>query len=180
VIRDANLAFKYLLQFDNVLPDPGVSSVKEVEEIVSIANKPQAPTSQDRRSMDEIRASIGTRYCRQCEYCMPCPQGVHIPSVMWLRRLYEIWNDHDWYLTWGYVQNGVDSYKKCVQCGECEKKCPFQLPIREMMAENIKFYETLVPNKGMGKNSWPTLGMKTLSVLSGKLFFRLSVNSRCA
>jgi predicted aldo/keto reductase-like oxidoreductase len=146
-IKDASLAFKYLLQFDNVLPDPGISSVEEIEEIVNIVNNPRNLTSEDRRRMDEIHANVGTRYCRQCEYCMPCPQGVHIPSVMWLQRLYEEWYDHDWYLTWGYVLNGVNSYKKCVQCSECEKKCPFQLPIREMMTENIKFYETVAQAK---------------------------------
>jgi predicted aldo/keto reductase-like oxidoreductase len=35
----------------------------------------------------------------------------------------------------------IDGARNCVQCGECEAKCPYQLPIREMIAENIAFYE---------------------------------------
>jgi len=37
-IRDAKLAIKYLLQFDNVVPDPGIQRMKEIEEIVDIVN----------------------------------------------------------------------------------------------------------------------------------------------
>jgi predicted aldo/keto reductase-like oxidoreductase len=40
--------------------------------------------------MDEFRSTTGTRFCRQCEYCMPCPQGVHIHRMTYLQRLYEL------------------------------------------------------------------------------------------
>jgi predicted aldo/keto reductase-like oxidoreductase len=33
----------------------------------------------------------------------------------------------------------TDKARDCVQCGECETRCPYQLPIREMIAENIAF-----------------------------------------
>ena len=39
-IRSANLAVKFLLQFDNVVPDPGIETVGELEEIVGIVNGP--------------------------------------------------------------------------------------------------------------------------------------------
>jgi predicted aldo/keto reductase-like oxidoreductase len=140
-IRDANLALKYLLRFDNVVPDPGIERVEEIEEIVGIVNSGQWKlTPQEWQAIEAIRARVGTRFCRQCEYCMPCPQGVHIPGVMYLPILWELWPP-DWFLSWAYVKNAVESAQGCLQCGECEEKCPYQLPIREMIVENIAFYE---------------------------------------
>ncbi len=37
-IKDANLAIKFLLQFDNIVPDPGIETIEELEEIVDIVN----------------------------------------------------------------------------------------------------------------------------------------------
>jgi hypothetical protein len=142
-IQDANLAIKYLLQFDSVVPDPGIEKVEEIEEIVSIVEGGDWElTDQERQEMADIRAQVGTRFCRQCGYCMPCPQGVHIPGVMYLHILWELWPP-DWYFDWGYVRNAVESAQNCAQCGECELKCPYQLPIREMIVENIAFYERI-------------------------------------
>jgi predicted aldo/keto reductase-like oxidoreductase len=140
-IRDAKLAIKYLLQFDSVVPDPGIERVEEIEEIVGIVNSGAwqlTPTEQ--QAMAEIRDRVGNRFCRQCEYCLPCPQGVHIPGVMYLPILWELW-PADWFFSWGYVNHAVESARNCLQCGECEEKCPYQLPIREMIAENLAFYE---------------------------------------
>lgn len=39
-IKKASLAVKYLLQFDNVLPDPGIQSIREIDEIVGIVRGP--------------------------------------------------------------------------------------------------------------------------------------------
>jgi predicted aldo/keto reductase-like oxidoreductase len=140
-IRDAHLAIKYLLQFDGVVPDPGVEKVNEIEEIVGIANSGSwALTPAERQAIEEIRARVGTRFCRQCEYCLPCPQGVHIPGVMYLPILWELW-PADWFFSWQYVNHAVESARNCVQCGECETKCPYQLPVREMIVENLAFYE---------------------------------------
>ena len=35
----------------------------------------------------------------------------------------------------------VEVAKTCTQCGQCEERCPCKLPIREMLTENIAFYE---------------------------------------
>jgi predicted aldo/keto reductase-like oxidoreductase len=140
-IRKANLAIKYLLQFDGVVPDPGIEKVEEIEEIVDIVNVGRWElTPSEQREIEEIRARVGTRFCRQCEYCMPCPEGVHICGVLYLQILWELW-PADWYFSWGYVQHSVETGKDCVQCGECEEKCPYGLPIREMILENLAFHE---------------------------------------
>jgi predicted aldo/keto reductase-like oxidoreductase len=72
--------------------------------------------------------------CTQCRYCMPCPNGVDIP------RNFELLND-------GAVRLGIDFFARhfygmmpegarasaCIQCRECEVKCPQQIVISEWM-----------------------------------------------
>jgi predicted aldo/keto reductase-like oxidoreductase len=140
-IQSANLAIKYLLQFGTVLPDPGIEKASEIEEIVGIVDGDRWElTPEEQLEIEQIRARVGPRFCRQCEYCMPCPQGVHIPGVMYLPILWDVWPP-DWFFAWGYVRHAIESAQNCIECGECEAKCPYHLPIREMSAENLAFYE---------------------------------------
>jgi predicted aldo/keto reductase-like oxidoreductase len=142
MLRDASLAIKYLLQFQNVVPDPGIEKAGEIEQIVDIVNGHGVLTPEERQEMEEVRARLGTRFCRRCEYCMPCPQGVHISGALHLQVLWGLWSP-DWYFSWPYVDYVVQRARDCIQCGECEKKCPYSLPIREMLAENLAFYEAV-------------------------------------
>jgi predicted aldo/keto reductase-like oxidoreductase len=147
-IKDANLAIKYLLQFQDILPDPGIEKAEEIEEIVNIVNSGAYElTDQEQQEIKDIRERIGTRFCRQCQYCMPCPQDVHICGALYLKILWELWPPELYFAghsIGGYVSNAVNSARNCVQCGECETKCPYQLPIQEMIEENMAFYHRIV------------------------------------
>jgi len=137
-LRDAQLALKYLLQFDNVVPDPGVKKVEEVEQIAGIVNGSWDLTSEDHQRMKKIRDEIGTKFCHWCEYCMPCPQNVNIPVLMNAHTIgnYAMSSDSE-------IIEAMETAKKCVKCGTCEEKCPFHLPIREQIAANIRFLESM-------------------------------------
>lgn len=139
-LRYADLAIKYLLQFDNVLPDPGVKSFKEIKEIVDIVNGSWELTASDEKRMQDIRVDLGTRFCRWCEYCMPCPNGVSISRLM-NAKLVDSYGDR-------YFNNtakAVGTFKNCTQCGECETKCPYELPIMDTIATNVEWFENLEP-----------------------------------
>jgi predicted aldo/keto reductase-like oxidoreductase len=143
MLRDANLAIRYLLQFDNVVPDPGIEKVEEIAEIAGIVNSGDWTLSpRERQEIEAIRAEVGTRFCRRCEYCMPCPEGVLTAPLMNQHVLWKLWPAEQ-VLAWDYVTDAVKSAENCIECGECEEKCPYQLPIREMMAENVALYERM-------------------------------------
>jgi predicted aldo/keto reductase-like oxidoreductase len=79
----------------------------------------------------DSRIKIG---CTACRYCMPCPNGVDIPGN------FSIWNDYGMYGGNANLRNHwtrffPDAGKAvhCVQCGECEAKCPQHLPIMESL-----------------------------------------------
>lgn len=142
-LRDAGLAIRYLLQFETVVPDPDVETEAVIEEIVRVVEaRDYDLTAEEDEAIAMLRAQLGTRFCRQCEYCLPCPQGVCIPGLLYLPILWDLW-PAERFFSWKYVADSVASAKACVECGACEKKCPYQLPIREMIKENVAFYERL-------------------------------------
>ncbi|MBN1978052.1 MAG: 4Fe-4S dicluster domain-containing protein, partial [Anaerolineae bacterium] len=139
MLGKAELSIKYVLQFDSVVPDPGVQKVEEIEEIVAIVESGDwALTLQERQEIEARRAELGTKFCRQCGYCQPCPEGVQIPMVMITQGMWKLWPRE---IFFGWVGEVIDGARNCIACGECETKCPYHLPIREMIAENIAFYE---------------------------------------
>jgi len=79
--------------------------------------------------------------CTGCGYCMPCPQGVDIPSCF---TCYNV--SYSFGLVDGigqYVQNtGQMSSSRsdaslCNSCGKCEKHCPQSIQIRKELV-NVK------------------------------------------
>jgi predicted aldo/keto reductase-like oxidoreductase len=139
MLDDATLSMKYVLQFDSVVPDPGIQTVEEIEEIVTIVEGGDwALTAQERQEIETRRAELGTQFCRQCGYCQPCPEGVPISMVMITQGMWRLWPRERFFDWMGRV---TDEARNCIQCGECETKCPYHLPIREMIVENIAFFE---------------------------------------
>lgn len=141
MLDDATIAFKYLLQFKDVVAIPGIEKVSEIEEIASIYEGPARLTAAERKKMKEMVDELGTRFCRRCDYCQPCQQGIPISMVMtfptFVKRL-----PPDWYLR-GFITEGMAKAAGCTECGECEARCPFGLPIREMLKENYDLYEQI-------------------------------------
>jgi predicted aldo/keto reductase-like oxidoreductase len=35
----------------------------------------------------------------------------------------------------------MDKATECSECGECEERCPYDLPIREMISERVEWYQ---------------------------------------
>jgi predicted aldo/keto reductase-like oxidoreductase len=139
LLSDANLCIKYLLQFDDVVPDPGIQDIQEIDEIAAIMAGPWELTAEEWQAIERIRSEVGTRFCRRCGYCEPCPEGVRISTVMNLKSFWQRMPAEN--LASGWFAEAVECARSCIECGECEGKCPYHLPIRAMIVENIAFYD---------------------------------------
>jgi len=140
MLNDATLCFKYLLQFPDVVAIPGVEKAHEIEEIAAIYEGPRKITAAERKKMKQMQEELGSRFCRRCDYCQPCTQGIPISMVMtfptFINRL-----PPGWEFKGGFIIEGIEKAASCTECGECEARCPFQLPIREMIKEACTLYE---------------------------------------
>lgn len=130
-LDDAKLAIKYILskQYIDVVI-PGMENVEQVKENVSTLENIDL-TEEDNIKIEEIKSTLGKRFCRRCEYCLPCPVGINIPQLFLLEGYYTRYNLKEWakerYASMDKKAN------ECVECGMCETKCPYELPIREML-----------------------------------------------
>lgn len=137
-LSDAALSIKYLLQFDCVLPDPGIETIAEVEEIVRIAEGSWELSSQEQQRIEEIREELSPRLCMWCHSCMPCPQKVNIPYLMNIESMLKLWPPK---VMLKRQEKQVASWSNCDRCGECEEKCPHHLRILDTIEEQVAFFK---------------------------------------
>ncbi len=131
-IEDATLALRYLNQCPDVtVVIPGMADEAELEQNLAAMEDTSPLTQQELDEMDTIRRSLGTQFCRRCNYCAPCTVGIQIPSVFLMQGYLTRYNLEDWARK-RYATLEVKA-SACVQCGACETRCPYNLPIREML-----------------------------------------------
>jgi predicted aldo/keto reductase-like oxidoreductase len=117
----------------------GMSTMTQVNGNLKSADRsgPGSLGVKERRIIGRIKekyAELVPIPCTKCSYCMPCPNGVNIP------RNFEEYNDgfiHDDVRTARSVYARFISEKErasaCIQCGECEEKCPQKIEISKLM-----------------------------------------------
>ncbi|MBU1660516.1 MAG: aldo/keto reductase [Chloroflexi bacterium] len=117
----------------------GMSNMQHVEENVASARLSAigALTKEELDIIDQVRAkytALSPIPCTQCKYCMPCPNGVNIP------RNFEIYNESVMYDKLDHAREAYNMWfaeeeraSECIQCRECEEKCPQGILISEWM-----------------------------------------------
>ncbi|WP_042277077.1 aldo/keto reductase [[Clostridium] dakarense] len=134
-LDDASLAIKYILSKDYIdIVIPGMDSVEQVRQNTKVLDNLEF-TEEDNIKIEEIRKTLGKRFCRRCEYCLPCPVGINIPANFLLEGYYTRYNLKDWAKQRYAASSGKAN--ECVNCGLCETKCPYELPIREMLKDVV-------------------------------------------
>ena len=133
-----DLALRY------VLANPGVSvalsgmhTIAMVEENVTSASH-REPLSEaeykDISAMIQRYEKLADLYCTGCEYCLPCPQEINIPKIFEAMNYHRVWGLTELARS---IYRGIDpNAEACVECGECEEKCPQDIPIIERLKES--------------------------------------------
>ncbi len=132
-LRRADLALRFFLDYPISSVIPGMQSIEEVEANARVGNEAVKLNNEEREELREMAESLGNHFCRRCEYCLPCPQGIKIPSNFIFHGYLTRYNLQDWALD----RYNSMTYKAddCIGCGVCESRCPYELPISEMLKE---------------------------------------------
>ena len=131
-IEDATLALRYITANDGVsVVIPGMAEEREIAQN-ALAVADTAPLNEkELASIEAIRTSLGTQFCRRCNYCAPCTAGIPISMMFLLEGYYKRYDLKQWAIARyeGMAKHASD----CIDCGVCETRCPYNLPIRQML-----------------------------------------------
>ena len=131
-IEDGRLALRYVASNDNITEIiPGMAAPEELEQNIAAINDTTPLTGEEKAAMQQVKDSLGTQFCRRCNYCAPCSVGISIPSVFLFEGYLARYGLEGWarerYATLAHTAS------ECIECGACETRCPYNLPIRKMM-----------------------------------------------
>jgi predicted aldo/keto reductase-like oxidoreductase len=128
----ARNSLRFILAHDVSTVVPGFTSVKQVETAVKVGEEFGRLTKEERAGY-EIGKIPREPFCRECGLCLPCPGGLNIPFILRLEKYYAQYGVADWSKgQYNRLRKKIDS---CTRCGECEPKCPYKLPIPDLLQE---------------------------------------------
>jgi len=140
MLDNATIAFKYLFQFPDIVPIPGIEKIPEIEEIVGILENTPALTKADKTKMNQMKEELGKEFCHRCDYCQPCTAEIPISTVMTSPSFAKRLPEERFYSD--MITKAMETAAKCVDCGKCEERCPYKLPIRQVLKDRVKWFET--------------------------------------
>lgn len=147
LLQRADLCFGFLQGFPEVVPVPGIQSLAEAQEILALYQDRRPLSPQDHKDIQKIRDELGERFCHRCEYCLPCEQGVAIPHVMLFQTQQRRFSPE---MIKNISARAMATVENCIQCGQCEERCPYELPIPQMLRELYQDYEEFLARHGLG------------------------------
>lgn len=138
-IEDAPVALRYIAANPAVsVIIPGMADIAEFNQNLEALNNTAPLTPSELAKIDTIRAQLGTQFCRRCGYCAPCSVGIGIPSMFLFEGYLERYGLGDW--ARGRYEALEKTASDCIGCGVCETRCPYNLPIRQMLKHTAEVF----------------------------------------
>ena len=142
VFRNREKCFKFLNGYPVDIILNGVASLDELYENLKYAERIEPLTPEELEDFEKEVAPLGKDFCRRCSYCMPCPNDILIPVMIHLI----------WEMVKGHSYEELSDRKKkmgenltiwwqaCEECGQCEEKCPYNLPTIKRKNELLEIF----------------------------------------
>lgn len=129
----------------------GMNEEAHIEENLRIAGEaaPRSLTAQELQLVGRVRDEFRRLMhcgCTGCQYCMPCPSGVDIPTCFEILNSQHVFGNPEmarmvYLIRAGGVFGKPGIASLCTECGACEKKCPQSLPIRRLLKDVAREYD---------------------------------------
>ena len=141
VIEAAEPALKWALGHPETLVLAGVESRELIDQNWSVFQGSWDLTKSDQEIIAEISRQYDKKFCRRCDYCLPCPSEIPIQYVLGARTFLKR-------MGIGALKVSIfstlwDKAEKCQECGQCVMRCPYGLPIPELIKANVEWRKGL-------------------------------------
>lgn len=131
-LDDYELALRFINGSDACdISIPGMGDVEEVEKNAAVCCDESPLTEAEWEKINQLRKELGNQFCRRCGYCAPCTVGIDIPTNFVFANYLRKYGLADWAKD-RYFSLKINA-SACIECGVCEERCPYDLPIIDML-----------------------------------------------
>ncbi len=139
VIQNPTLALKYVLAQPDIMIIPGVEHKDLVDENWQIFQESHALSTDEKEEIRAIQKQFDKTFCRRCDYCLPCSEGILVQVMLGMKPMVLKEGFHT--LKSPLILDVIDKARNCTDCGECMEKCPYDLPIPDLIKESLAWVE---------------------------------------
>jgi len=130
----AQISLRYVLTNPHLTcAIPGMTNLNELEENLKVGEDFRNLSSEEIGILMDWVGEVGKGFCRNCGYCLPCPEGIPIPDIFRFENYYECYGMKRW---------AIEQYRlitvkaeTCSSCEQCLERCPFGVPIPQRLKE---------------------------------------------
>jgi len=162
------LALKWLLHDPVSLPIacavPGATTVEEAAENALVGHVDLTLSAEERDRAQALQVEWAHKRCRICHRCEPCPAGVPLALTLGTDLMYDHYRTmgRAAFRTFPWSRDAVEkdaasrqktmaAIESCVHCEDCENRCPYGLPIAEMLqAQLVEMREMMEVYRELG------------------------------
>jgi predicted aldo/keto reductase-like oxidoreductase len=149
VIEQAGPALRFVLSTPDIVPIPGSESLDKARENWKIFEQGHSLSRKDKEYIETLRKEMDQQFCRRCDYCQPCSEKISIQHMLGLKSVIKRFGPQAEELDW--VVSLIEKARNCSECGDCLPRCPYQLPIPDLIKKNLAWYDNLkTPNRKNG------------------------------
>lgn len=112
----------------------GLQSLEQLKGLLDYYDAP--PEERDYTFIADMQPAQMLGKCVYCNHCLPCPANINIGSV---HKFFDLAQAGDELARQHYL---ALEYKAgdCIECGNCETNCPFQVSVRDKMKDALRLF----------------------------------------
>ena len=144
LLTNSKACMAFMSQFE-ALPIWGVQRESELAEWLRFFEEDAQMTDELQAVIDADRKELLGEFCRGCGYCMPCTVGIQINQCARMSQMVRRAPSASWLND--YWQKEMAKIDKCVECGLCKTRCPYELDTPKLLKKNLADYREILAGK---------------------------------
>ncbi len=154
----ARLALKWLASQPIAVAVPGATTLDEVEENCGVGHLSSFKlTAREVRQVSDLQSKFAQVRCRICDACLPCHAGIPIGVTLGTDVMFNHYRTmgRDTFAAFPFSEDrmryDIEGRRRllaqisaCDDCGVCEQRCPYHLPVVSMLKATVPASEDMV------------------------------------